>query len=93
MQFLANADKETISKAGVYAAMYSGEVFSAYEMMVGQWVNKNESSVSYSSQVFPLCCDCPKPRIVVIVAIDHPAETRHCPGYWIYVGDHAARPL
>ena len=47
MQFLANADKETISKAGVYASMYSGEVFSAYEMMVGQWVNKNESSVSH----------------------------------------------
>jgi len=48
VQFLANADKETISKAGVFASMYSGEVFSAYEMMVGQWVNKNESSVSHS---------------------------------------------
>jgi len=45
VQFLANADKDTISKAGVFASMYSGEVFSAYEMMVGQWVNKNESSV------------------------------------------------
>lgn len=44
--FLANADKETIAKVGVFAAMYSGEVYSAYEMMVGQWVNKNESSVS-----------------------------------------------
>lgn len=45
MQFLANADKDTISKAGVFAAMYSGEVYSAYEMMVGQWVTKNESTV------------------------------------------------
>jgi len=42
---LANAGPEIIASTGITMYSFSGEVFSAYEMMTNQWLNKNESQV------------------------------------------------